>query len=96
MTDWSIDQIPPMAGKLAVVTGATGGLGFETALALAGAGAEVVLTGRNDDKGSAAGFGSASDFPMRSSAMSTSIWPVWTLSRVLRAGSMPCTRRSIS
>lgn len=54
MTDWSIDQIPPMAGKLAVVTGATGGLGFETALALAGAGAEVVLTGRNDAKGSAA------------------------------------------
>lgn len=54
MTDWSIDQIPPMAGKHAVVTGATGGLGFETALALAGAGAEVVLTGRNDAKGSEA------------------------------------------
>jgi NAD(P)-dependent dehydrogenase (short-subunit alcohol dehydrogenase family) len=54
MTDWSIDHIPPMAGKLAVVTGATGGLGFETALALAGAGAEVVLTGRNDAKGSEA------------------------------------------
>lgn len=54
MTDWSIDQIPPMAGKHAVVTGATGGLGFETAFALAGAGAEVVLTGRNDAKGSEA------------------------------------------
>ncbi|MDR6659319.1 NAD(P)-dependent dehydrogenase (short-subunit alcohol dehydrogenase family) [Tardiphaga robiniae] len=54
MTDWSIDHIPPMTGKLAVVTGATGGLGFETAMALAGAGAEVVLTGRSDTKGSAA------------------------------------------
>lgn len=54
MTDWSIDHIPPMTGKLAVVTGATGGLGFETAMALAGAGAEVVLTGRNDANGSAA------------------------------------------
>jgi NAD(P)-dependent dehydrogenase (short-subunit alcohol dehydrogenase family) len=54
MTDWSSDDIPPMIGKLAVVTGATGGLGFETALALAGAGTEVVLTGRSDAKGSAA------------------------------------------
>lgn len=54
MSDWATKDIPPMAGKLAVVTGATGGLGFETALALAGAGAEVVLTGRNDAKGSAA------------------------------------------
>ncbi|MEH2481634.1 NAD(P)-dependent dehydrogenase (short-subunit alcohol dehydrogenase family) [Nitrobacteraceae bacterium AZCC 2146] len=51
MTDWTIDDIPPMTGKLAVVTGATGGLGYETALALAGAGAEVVLTGRNEAKG---------------------------------------------
>lgn len=54
MSDWTTRDIPPMAGKLAVVTGATGGLGFETALALAGAGAEVVLTGRNDTKGSEA------------------------------------------
>jgi NAD(P)-dependent dehydrogenase (short-subunit alcohol dehydrogenase family) len=54
MSDWTTKDIAPMAGKLAVVTGATGGLGFETALALAGAGAEVVLTGRSDAKGSAA------------------------------------------
>lgn len=46
--------IPPQNGRLVVITGATGGLGFETALALAGAGAEVVLTGRNADKGRAA------------------------------------------
>jgi NAD(P)-dependent dehydrogenase (short-subunit alcohol dehydrogenase family) len=43
--------IPPLNGKTAVITGATGGLGYETALALAGAGAVVVLTGRNDAKG---------------------------------------------
>ncbi|MET0221720.1 MAG: SDR family oxidoreductase [Tardiphaga sp.] len=54
MSDWTINDIPSLAGKLAVVTGATGGLGFETSLALAAAGAEVVLTGRNDDKGSQA------------------------------------------
>jgi NAD(P)-dependent dehydrogenase (short-subunit alcohol dehydrogenase family) len=51
MTDWTIADIPSQDGKAAVITGATGGLGFETALALAGAGATVVLTGRNDAKG---------------------------------------------
>jgi NAD(P)-dependent dehydrogenase (short-subunit alcohol dehydrogenase family) len=51
MTDWTTADIPPLAGKTAVITGATGGLGYETALALAGAGAVVVLTGRNDVKG---------------------------------------------
>jgi NAD(P)-dependent dehydrogenase (short-subunit alcohol dehydrogenase family) len=51
MTDWSTADIPPLNGKIAVITGATGGLGYETALALAGAGAVVVLTGRNEAKG---------------------------------------------
>ena len=51
MTDWTTAGIPPLDGKTVVITGATGGLGYETALALAGAGATVVLTGRNDLKG---------------------------------------------
>jgi len=38
--------MPPLAGRRALVTGATQGIGFEVALALAGAGAEVVLAGR--------------------------------------------------
>jgi NAD(P)-dependent dehydrogenase (short-subunit alcohol dehydrogenase family) len=54
MANWTCNDIPPQTGRLAVVTGATGGLGYETALALAGAGAEVVLTGRNETKGNAA------------------------------------------
>lgn len=54
MTNWTTDDIPPQTGRLAVITGATGGLGFETALALAGAGAQVVLTGRSAAKGNAA------------------------------------------
>jgi len=50
---WSIANIPDQSGRIAVVTG-PGGLGFETALGLAGAGARVILAGRNPDKGAAA------------------------------------------
>lgn len=53
MARWTASDIPSQAGRSAVVTG-TGGLGFETALALARAGAEVVIAGRNPDKGAAA------------------------------------------
>ena len=44
-------EIPSQLGRSAVVTGATGGLGYETALALAKAGAEVILTGRDVGRG---------------------------------------------
>jgi NAD(P)-dependent dehydrogenase (short-subunit alcohol dehydrogenase family) len=47
-------EIPSQLDKTAVVTGATGGLGYETALALAKAGSEVILTGRDDQKGRSA------------------------------------------
>ena len=49
--NWGVADVPSLAGKLAVVTGATGGLGYENALELARAGAEVVVAGRNNDKG---------------------------------------------
>ena len=48
---WMTTDIPSQIGQLAVVTGATGGLGYETALALAATGADVVLASRNDSKG---------------------------------------------
>ena len=50
MAPWTIADIPSQTGRSAVVTG-TGGLGFETALALARAEAEVILAGRNADRG---------------------------------------------
>jgi len=49
--NWGLADIPKQDGRLAVVTGATGGLGFETAQALTQAGADVVLTGRDCEKG---------------------------------------------
>ncbi len=51
MPGWTLASLPDLSGKRAIVTGATGGIGFETAAALAGAGAEVVLTGRDPAKG---------------------------------------------
>jgi len=53
MANWTTKDIPPQAGKLAVITGA-GGLGYETALALAEAGARVIVAGRNPQKGAEA------------------------------------------
>ena len=43
-----------LSGCVAVVTGASGGLGLETARSLAAAGAEVVLAARDREKGAAA------------------------------------------
>ena len=51
MASWTTKDIPDLSGKLAIVTGATGGLGLETALRLAQAGGEVILAGRNADGG---------------------------------------------
>jgi len=43
-------NIPDQSGRTAIVTG-TGGIGYEIALALSGAGAEVILAGRNAEEG---------------------------------------------
>ncbi len=47
---WSLTSIPDQSGRTAVVTGANGGLGLETARALAGAGANVVMAARNQQR----------------------------------------------
>ncbi|MDQ1091394.1 NAD(P)-dependent dehydrogenase (short-subunit alcohol dehydrogenase family) [Xanthomonas sacchari] len=51
MSRWTLADLPSQRDKIAIVTGASpGGLGYETALALAGAGASVVLATRNPGK----------------------------------------------
>jgi NAD(P)-dependent dehydrogenase (short-subunit alcohol dehydrogenase family) len=44
---WTAADVPDQSGRTAVVTGASGGLGLETAEVLAGHGAAVVLAGRD-------------------------------------------------
>src|SRR5467141_2918538 len=48
---WTSGDVPGQQGRLAVVTGADTGLGFETARVLAARGASVVLAVRDTDKG---------------------------------------------
>lgn len=48
---WNVNQLPSQAGKIIIVTGATSGIGYEAALALAKADAAVVLASRNEPKG---------------------------------------------
>jgi NAD(P)-dependent dehydrogenase (short-subunit alcohol dehydrogenase family) len=48
---WTIADIPPQNGKVALVTGANSGIGWYTALELARAGCEVILTARSESKG---------------------------------------------
>ena len=63
MAKWTTTDIPDQTGRVAVITGANTGLGYETALALAGRGARVVLAVRNLDKGKDATTRIAAQFP---------------------------------
>ncbi|TCC65751.1 SDR family NAD(P)-dependent oxidoreductase [Kribbella pittospori] len=47
---WSTADIPDLTGRRALVTGATSGLGYETALELLRHGAEVLIGARNPEK----------------------------------------------
>ena len=51
MGKWTAVDVPSQKGKLAVVTGANSGIGWYTALELARAGSEVILTTRTEAKG---------------------------------------------
>lgn len=51
---WSARRIPDQSGRVAVVTGANGGLGLEVARELARKGAHLVMASRDQAKAEAA------------------------------------------
>jgi NAD(P)-dependent dehydrogenase (short-subunit alcohol dehydrogenase family) len=52
--NWTENDVPDQAGRVAIITGANTGLGFDTARVLAQRGAKVVLAVRDTAKGGAA------------------------------------------
>ncbi len=48
---WTVTEMPDQTGRIAVVTGANTGLGFDTAAGLAARGASVVIAVRDVEKG---------------------------------------------
>ena len=60
---WTEEDIPDQSGRVAIVTGANSGNGLETARALAGRGAHVVLAVRDLAKGEAAVADIEADHP---------------------------------
>ncbi len=54
MPKWTLNDMPDQTGRVAIVTGANSGLGYESAQALLRAGATVVMACRNQTKAGAA------------------------------------------
>lgn len=53
-SQWTEENIPKLTGKVAIVTGANSGIGFETAKALAKKDATIIMACRNPSKAQAA------------------------------------------
>jgi NAD(P)-dependent dehydrogenase (short-subunit alcohol dehydrogenase family) len=87
---WTTEDVPGQQGRLAVVTGANTGLGFETAQALAARGASVVLAVRNVEKGKQAAARIAAAAPGATVTVQeldlSSLDSVRTAAAALRAG----------
>ena len=67
MSKWTPQQMPPQQGRVAIVTGANSGIGYQAARYLSRAGATVILACRNREKGEGARAKIVSEKPTTSS-----------------------------
>jgi len=70
-SNWTEQHIPDQSGRVAIVTGANTGLGFETARLLAAHGAAVVMAVRDVDKGRQAAARIAGDVTVQALDLSS-------------------------
>lgn len=63
MSRWTPRQMPPQQGRVAIVTGANSGIGYQTARYLSRIGATVIMACRNKEKGEAARAKIVSEHP---------------------------------
>ncbi|KHE70918.1 oxidoreductase [Halobacillus sp. BBL2006] len=61
--EWSIEDIPSLVNKVAVVTGGNGGLGFEAVKAFATKGATVIMASRSLERGKEACHSILKEYP---------------------------------
>ncbi len=54
MTKWTVENMPDQSGKVAIVTGANSGIGYEMARGLARKGATVIMACRSQNRGETA------------------------------------------
>ena len=69
ISNWTAENIPDLTGKIAIVTGANSGIGYEMAQALARKKARVILACRNKDKGKLAVQQIDQDYPEASTEL---------------------------
>ena len=89
-------DVPDLTGKLALVTGASDGLGLELTRRLARAGAEVLLPVRNQAKGAAAADRIRAGVPAARSRSARSTSPRSPRSRASPTSCSPRAGRSTS
>lgn len=63
---FTVDSVPDLTGRVALVTGANGGLGLETAAVFAAKGAHVIMAMRDQEKGARAMAGIREQTPTAS------------------------------
>lgn len=68
---WTADQMPDQSGRVAIVTGANSGIGYEAARQLARHGATVIMACRNPERGEAAVAAIEGEGPAGSVALMT-------------------------